>query len=72
MAQDLAQAENEKSRRNHWTMNCILFGAQLLKKYSQGQITKEEAEEQIKNLSSEISDEVAGYLLVRLDELVKQ
>jgi len=69
---DIAQAENLRSGRNQWTMNCILFGAQLLKHYSQGQITKEEVEEQITNLSSDISEEVAGYLLVRLDEIVKQ
>ena len=56
---------------NQWTMNCVLFGAEIFKKLSQGQITKEQASVEIKNLSSELDDIHVGYLLGRLDDLVK-
>lgn len=70
MAQELAQAQNEKARRNEWTMNCALFGAALFKQLSRGQIKKEDAIARIKNLSSDISDDVAAYLLRRLNDLI--
>lgn len=53
-----------------WTMNCVIFGAELFKLLSQGQITKEEAIAKIKNLSSELTDEKASYLLKRVNDLV--
>ncbi len=55
---------------NPWMMACVLSGAELFKKLSQGQISKEDAIAEIKNLSSEMTDESAAYLLQRLNELV--
>lgn len=53
-----------------WTMNCVLFGAGLFKKLSQGQLKKEDAIAEVKNLSSELTDEFADYLLKRIQDLV--
>jgi len=53
-----------------WTMNCVIFGAELFKALSQGQLSKEEALERIKNLSSELGIEEAPYLLKRIQDLV--
>ena len=55
---------------NQWTMNCVLFGAGLCRKLSQGQLKKEEAIAEIKNLTSALTDEEAAYLLRRLQILV--
>ena len=55
---------------NPWTMNCVLFGAELFKQLSQGQIKKEDAIAKIKGLSSELTDEETTYLLKRLQDLV--
>jgi len=56
--------------QNQWTMNCVLFGASLFKKLSQGQLKKEEAIAEIKNLSSSLTDETAAYTLKRIQDLV--
>ena len=53
-----------------WTMNCVLFGAGLFKKLSQGQIKKEDAIAEIKNLSSDLTDAEVTYLLGRIQALV--
>ncbi len=55
---------------NQWTMNCVLFGAETFKRLSRGEISKVEALEGIKELSSEITDEVAAYLLVRINDII--
>ena len=55
---------------SQWTMNCVIFGAELFKLLSTGQITKEEAIAKIKNLSSELTDELASYLLKRVNDLI--
>ena len=70
MVQEVDQVENEKAQRSHWTMNCALFGAELFKKLSRGQIKREDAIAEIKNLSSDMSDETATYLLMRLNDLI--
>lgn len=55
---------------NQWTMNCVIFGAELFKLLSTGQISKTDAIARIKKLTSEINDETAIYLLKRVNELV--
>ena len=47
-----------------WTMNCVLFGAKIIKLVKEGK--KEEAIAEIKNLSSEFDDTSAAYLAERL------
>ena len=49
-----------------WTMNCILFGAKIIKLVQEGK--EKEALDEIKNLSSEFDDQTAQYLLMRLKE----
>jgi len=61
--------ENQKTRDAQWAINCVIFGAELFKKLSRGQIKKEDALAEIKNLSSVLSDESAAYLLRRLNDL---
>lgn len=55
---------------NQWTMNCVIFGAALFKKFSQGQITKEDAIAEIKNLTSSLGIDERAYLLKRIQDLV--
>lgn len=55
---------------NQWTMNCVIFGAELFKSLSQGQISKDDAIAKIKNLSSELTVPEAAYLLKRVQDLV--
>ena len=55
---------------NQWTMNCVIFGAELFKQLSQGQIKKEDAMARVKNLSSSLTDEETAYLLKRIQDLV--
>ena len=50
-----------------WTMNCILFGAEIIELVKQGK--KEEALAKIKGLTSEIDDTTADYIFMRLSEL---
>ena len=50
-----------------WTMNCILFGAKIIKLINEGK--KQEALSEIKNLSSEFDDTSAEYLVNRLSEI---
>jgi len=51
-------------------MNCVLFGARIFKQLSQGQLSKEEAIGEIRNLTSELSDTEMDYLLRRVQDLV--
>lgn len=52
-----------------WTMNCVLFGAKVIKLIEEGKF--EEAKKKIKNLSSEFEDDIfANYLIKRLRELI--
>jgi len=53
-----------------WTMNCVIFGAELFKSLYQGQISKEDAIAKIKTLSSELTDDEVTYLLKRVQDLV--
>jgi hypothetical protein len=55
---------------SQWTMNCVIFGAELFKLLYEGSITKVDAIAKVKNLSSELTDEEAGYLLKRIQDLV--
>ena len=55
---------------NQWTMNCVIFGADLFKQLSQGQLKKEEAIAKVKNLSSELTDDETVYLLKRIQNIV--
>ncbi len=58
--------------RYQWTMNCVLFGAELFKQLSQGQLKKEDAIVKIKSLSSALTDEDPPYLLQRIQDLVER
>ena len=49
----------------NWTMNCVLFGAEIISLLKVGK--QEEALEKIKNLTSELDDTAARYLLERLN-----
>jgi len=55
---------------DQWTMNCVIFGAELFRSLYRGQISKDDAIAKIKNLSSELTDEEATYLLKRVQDLV--
>ncbi|MBA7639999.1 hypothetical protein ES703_47660 [subsurface metagenome] len=55
---------------NQWTMNCVLFGAELFKRLSQGQLSKREAIAKIVNLTSELTDDERVYLLRRIQDLI--
>lgn len=50
-----------------WTMNCVLFGAKIIKLIQEGR--KQEALAEIKNLSSEFDDVSANYLIMRLTQV---
>jgi len=51
----------------NWTLNCILFGAEVIKLIEQGK--RLEAIGKIKNLSSELNDDkIASYLVESLLE----
>uniref|UniRef100_A0A6H2A1W2 Uncharacterized protein n=1 Tax=viral metagenome TaxID=1070528 RepID=A0A6H2A1W2_9ZZZZ len=50
-----------------WTMNCVLFGAKVIKLIKDGK--QQEAVAEIKNLSSEFDDTSATYLAKRLAEI---
>lgn len=49
-----------------WTINCVLFGAKVIKLIRDGK--NKEAIEEIKNLSSEFDNTWADYLVRRLKE----
>lgn len=53
-------------------MNAVIFGAGLYKKLYQGEISKENAISEIKNLSSELSDVEAPYLLKRVMDKIPE
>lgn len=55
---------------NQWTMNCVIFGADLFKQLYRGQLTKEEAIAKIRSLTSELRDTEVDYLLHRVQELI--
>lgn len=55
---------------NQWMMNCVLFGAELFKQLYRGQLTKEDAITKTKDLSSELTDEEAAYLVKRVQDKV--
>ena len=50
-----------------WTMNCVLFGAEIISLVRAGK--DQEALVEIKKLSSQFNDNEANYLLVRLKQL---
>ena len=50
-----------------WTMNCVLFGAKIIRLIEAGKL--DEAKNEIKNLTSEFDDKTADYLIMRLQEL---
>ena len=50
-----------------WTMNCILFGTEIIKLVKEGK--DKEVKDELKNLTSEIDDQTAEYLLTRLETL---
>ena len=54
---------------NQWTMNCVIFGANLFKSLYRGQISKDAAIAKIKNLSSELTDGETTYLLKKSPRL---
>ena len=54
---------------NQWTMNCVIFGAELLRTLYYGEISKDDAIARIKNLSSELTDAEASYLLERIQDV---
>ena len=55
---------------NQWTMNCVIFGAELFKLLYQGKISKADAIAKVQNLTPELSGMEAGYLLKRIQDLV--
>jgi hypothetical protein len=63
-----AQEAKTMPKNITWTMNCILFGAKVIKLIKEGD--RQKAIEEIKNLSSEFDDSSANYLVVRLQELL--
>ena len=50
-----------------WTMNCILFGAEIIKLVKDGK--DEQALDRIMGLSSTLDEETARYLLIRLKDI---
>ena len=50
-----------------WTMNCVLFGAKIIKLIREDK--EIEAVAEVKNLSSEFDDTSARYLVERLKNL---
>jgi len=55
---------------NTWTMNCVIFGAELFKSLLRGQISKDDAIAKIRNLTSELTDIEVSYLLERVQDMV--
>lgn len=53
-----------------WTMNCVIFGAKLFLKLYRGQISKEKAIAEIRDLSGSITEKEAAYLLGRVHGIV--
>ena len=64
------ERKETKVNKNQELMNFVLFGAQLYKDLYQGQLAKDAAVAQIKNLSSALTDTEAAYLLKRVQDLI--
>ena len=60
----------QKMDNKKWTMNCVIFGAELFRSLYHGQISKDDAIAKIQNLSSGFTDEEETYLLRRVQDLV--
>lgn len=55
---------------NQWTLNCAIFGAELFKKINKRTLTRQAALDEVKNLSSSLTDEEASYLVLRITDLI--